>query len=351
MCHVSYADKDGWTKPWGPRMIVFQLIKKNPRRENISKKKSTKRASMAASSLSQIKTKVVDVCAAYNETDLETFMRMTFPPHWESLIPRILETGAIYEETSKFAPRWSPIPFTRRFGSAGKETSLKSIIFRVHDCLHQLWGLPIPKIGDDEKKNEKERISFKKMWMCAEMTVLTIIEFFYTQWLYDTQPYLREFLEKRNTLLFKHTTQLSNASMEETAIVLHQMLYEACDDIDKLSLWIRENEYAMIFYKDFSEMFRQDRKNIDCNWVLLMQQEDKKYLQNVPHQTYDKDLDGLQLTLWMIKHFNIMLGTGHDIDVGLMKYNQSRRQSVNLPDTWNDGIMPGEPSPYAGQQQ
>ncbi len=112
-----------------------------------------------------------------------------------------------------FAPGWSFIPKTVRYSKTAneEETYFKSMIFRVHDFMHQLWGLPIPGNFDDDK----ERQYFKRMWMCAEISVLTVVEFFYCQWLFDTQPHLRHFLIARNTLLFKRTTDLCNKTMEQ----------------------------------------------------------------------------------------------------------------------------------------
>lgn len=296
------------------------------------------------SSLSDIERQHVDIEASYNETDLERFMRITFPRQWAPLIARILETGAVYEETSKFAPKWSTVPFMERKGSTDTETQLKSVLFRVHDCLHQLWGLPIP-----EKFDEDDRREFKKMWMCAEVAVFTISEFFYAQWLYDTQPYLRDYLEKRNTLLFKNAPQMRNLSIRDTMMMvdhlLHQCQKKQFDAETRYSLlpdWVKKNKHAMIFVEDFSAMLRQDRVNIDCNWALLLQQKDKSYLQHIPNQSYSRQLEGLQLTLWMADNFENQLNTGLEVDRELAMFNQERRRKVNLPDGWNEGKMPDE---------
>lgn len=288
-----------------------------------------------------METKYVDVEAAYNATDLAQFMDITFPPEWGSLKSRILETGAVLSDEAMFAPKWSPIPVTQRIGDATAETHMKSMIFRVHDCIHQIWGLPVPQSYDEPSRRE-----FKKMWMCAEMSVLTITEFFYTQWLYDTQPHLRSLLEKRNTLLFKNSTRLRYLSMKDTAVVLDQVLHQVQskkipDDVRPTLLphWVRENTHAMIFVEDFGAMFRQDRVNIDCNWELLRRQTDRAYLAKLPNQTYSTKMDGLQLTVWMIGYFETLLGSGEDVDVELMMFNRRRREGVNLPARWNEGVI------------
>lgn len=52
--------------------------------------------------------KIVDPTAAFHCKDLETSMRMVFPDEWDTIIARILETGAYFHE--KFAPRWTVFP-------------------------------------------------------------------------------------------------------------------------------------------------------------------------------------------------------------------------------------------------
>lgn len=94
--------------------------------------------------------KKINLKQAFECTDLQQFLYMVFPDEWTPLTARIIESGAVYQDTDKFAPRWSTIPFTIRKGQSPTETYLKSIIFRVHDCLHQLWGLPTPKNFDEE---------------------------------------------------------------------------------------------------------------------------------------------------------------------------------------------------------
>lgn len=151
---------------------------------------------------------VVDIEKAFHARDVAEFMALVFPPHWKAIRARIIETGVQFtdNEQEKFALGWSPIPLTMRYSKRGveRETWFKSVIFRVHDVLHQLFSLFVPSDWSDEE----ELSSLKRMWMCAEVTVLTLTEFVYCQWLFDTQPHLREFLEHRNTLVFKNSTQL-----------------------------------------------------------------------------------------------------------------------------------------------
>ena len=264
---------------------------------------------------------------AFNSTDLKEFIYEVFPDEWSPICARIIESGAEFGETDKFAPRWSPIPFTIRKSKTGDliETYLKSIIFRVHDCIHQLWGLPTPSIFDEDNK-----YMFKRMWMCAEVATLTITEFIYCEWLYNTQEKLRPLLENRNTLLFKWTTELKNKTPVQLGARLDQLLHKKIRP-----KWTRDNEYACIFLDDYVPMLEQDRKNIDWNWDLLVKQDDKSYLKELPNQRYSRKLDGLELTQWMVSDFYHLMETDEVIDIALSEFNKKRRTNVNLPNNWN----------------
>lgn len=271
---------------------------------------------------------LIDLEKAYHTRDLYEFLTLVFPVEWTPIVARIIESGAEYRETDKFAPRWSSIPFTQRVSKRGdvNESYFKSIIFRVHDCLHQLWGLPIPDAAFDEDAYYQ----FKRMWMCAEVSVLTLTEFVYCQWMYDTQPHLRQYLEHRNTLLFKNTTELKHKSPVQLAARLDQLLHKKI-----VPKWVRDNVHAREFVADYVPMLQEDRVNIDHNWALLKAQKDKGYLAQLPNQRYSKALDGLELTQWMVTDFYHLLNTDAEVDEALAAFNRERRRHVNLPDTWN----------------
>jgi hypothetical protein len=268
----------------------------------------------------------VDPVAAIAEETLQGFLKLAFPKEWTPLVARIIESGAEYGDAAlAFAPRWTPVPRTERYGRTAEETAFKSMIFRVHDCLHQLWGLPVPRNYTDEV----ERAHFKRMWMCAEVAVLTLTEFFYCAWLYDTQPHLRAMLEHRNTLAFKRTTRLNGMSKAQTATLLDDIIHKGI-----VPAWVCENKYGRIFLADYGPMLAQDRVNIDHNWALL--QRTKLDLSTLPNQRYSCRLDGLELTLWMIADFEHLLDTDDEVDVALACFNAKRRSASHLPATWNE---------------
>jgi hypothetical protein len=283
-------------------------------------------------------TRQINLRAAFEARDLRTFLAEVFPDEWQPVAARIVESGATFGPTDKFAPRWSPIPPTVRRGATDEETWLKSTIFRVHDCLHQLWGLPKPRlfgVDDDAKIGvaDAERYYFKRVWMCTEVAVLTITEFFYCQWLYDTQPALRPLLTKRNTLLFKRTSPLHAKTLRETAGRLDELLHKRTRPS-----WVRNNVYAVRFVEDYVPMLAQDRTNIDHNWALLCAQHARGevgYLDDLPNQRYGRELDGRELTEWLVDDFAHLLNTDAGIDQSLARFNAQRRANVNLPDTWN----------------
>lgn len=276
---------------------------------------------------------VVDLKRAFESRNVAEFMDLVFPSSWGGIKARILETGVMFEEgdpnEEKFALGWSFIRPTMRLSKREneRETWFKSIIFRVHDVLHQLFSLFVPSRWDDEE----ELRHLKRMWMCAEVAVLTLTEFVWCQWLYDTQPHLREFLEHRNTLLFKNTTQLAEKTPKEIASVLDQLLH-----LKARPKWVTENPHGLEFLRDFVPMLQVDRVNIDYNFELLIAQRDKEYLKHMPRPCYGKELDGRELTVWMIKYFELMKNTGDTVDEELATFNRERRSKLNLPDGWNN---------------
>lgn len=277
---------------------------------------------------------VIDLKRAFQTRDVAEFMDLVFPPSWGGIKARIIETGVIFvdendarEKVEKFALGWSFITPTMRMSKRDneRETWFKSIIFRVHDVLHQLFSLFVPKTWDDQELH-----SLKRMWMCAEVAVLTLTEFVYCQWLYDTQEHLREFLEHRNTLLFKNTTQLSGKSPQDIASVLDQLLH-----LKARPKWVTDSDHGLKFLEDFVPMLQEDRINIDHNLRILREQKNKEYLKFMPTPCYGWHLDGRELTVWMIKYFETLLDTGSEVDWMLTSFNQTRRSHINLPDSWN----------------
>ena len=56
--------------------------------------------------------------------------------------------------------------------------------------------------------------------------------------------------------------------------------------------------------------------------------------EGAPFTRYSSNLDGLELTQWMIQDFEHLLGTDDKVDWELAKFNQERRQKIRLPNGW-----------------
>ncbi len=102
-------------------------------------------------------------------------------------------------------------------------------------------------------------------------------------------------------------------------------------------LWVRENEHAMKFCDDFVPMLQEDRDNIDWNWKILFH-EKESFFKNLPNQRYSNELDGLELTAFMIDDFYHLLNTDSEIDKGLMNFNKNRRSKIHIPKDWNNPL-------------
>jgi hypothetical protein len=260
---------------------------------------------------------------ASKTNNLEEFISLVFPESWDGVGAAILETGAeIVSYECSWAPRWSPIPMTIRIGNSELETATKSVIFRVHDALHQLWGLP-----DSGNFSEDDFYYYKRAQMCGEVAVLTLTEFKFCMSLYIRFPEIRSLLLSRNALPLIIDGPLHDKTIEELAIRLDGLLHKKI-----FPRWARENKYAAAFIKDYVPMLEKDREQVDINWNLMKEINWKPH--NAPFVRYGRNLDGLELTTWMIKDFEHLLKSSAKVDYALRNFNINRRRRIILPDGW-----------------
>jgi len=274
--------------------------------------------------------KLRKVLGAYDVFAIEDFLELALPPEWSGIRARILETGATMSpEPCRWAPRWSQIPPTKRVGRCDDESRMRSVIFRVHDCLHQLWGLPHP--GDLNSAGDYQY--YKRAQMCGEVTVLTLCEFVYAKWLYDSFSELGAWIEGRcavrmldKALKGKTTTQVAHR--------LDEFLHKK-----RIARWVREDEHASAFAEYYTPMLQRDRENIDACWAAMQAEPmwPAEYLRNAPKARFADTLNGSELIAWMIADFEHLLWTSAEPDWALVNWNRARRSKIKLPTAW-----PGE---------
>lgn len=254
--------------------------------------------------------------------DIEVFLQLALPPEWAGIGARILESGAEFSPTPcSWAPRWSPIPLTVRRGRNDLETAAKSVIYRVHDALHQLWGLPHPG-----SFSEDDRYYFKRVQMCGEVAVLTLTEFVYVSRLAEAYPELQALLHSRNALPLLRSV-LRGADAHRIAARLDGLLHRGIRPA-----WVRNDPVATAFADDYIPMLEADRAQVDVNWNLMRDAQWTPH--NAPRAAFGRNLDGLELTLWMIDDFNHHLCSQDEVDVALMHFNRQRRRALKLPEGW-----------------
>lgn len=167
---------------------------------------------------------------------------------------------------------------------------MKSVIFRVHDFLHQLWGLPHP-----ENFSEEEFYYFKRAQMCGEMAVLTLTEFVYCKWLYSAYPEASRFLLERNALQMLQGP-LAGKSTLEIALRLDELLHKKIRP-----RWVREHRYSMAFCDDYVPMLGKrssaDRPELGSNAGSRLESRDgaKSALRPKPHRSGTHHLDDQRL--------------------------------------------------------
>jgi len=259
---------------------------------------------------------------ASESRDLEEFLNLAFPSDWGGIAARIVETGAeMSVEKCGWAPRWSKIPPTVRKGSASIETAAKSVIFRVHDCLHQLWGLPHPG-----SFSEDDFYYYKRAQMCGEVAVLTLTEFVYCDYLRRQYPELAPLIWSRNAIPLLEGP-MAGKSTEQVAMRLDDLLHKK-----SRPKWVRENPIALAFVEDYVPMLERDREQIDLNWAAMKA---ANWLpEGAPKAKFGPSLDGLELTVWMIRDFEHLISSSPDIDRALAAFNRERRARLVLPPGW-----------------
>jgi hypothetical protein len=264
--------------------------------------------------------------------DLPTFLRLAFPPEWAGIAARIVETGAeLADGPCPWAPRWSKIPPTVRRGADDLETAVKSVIYRVHDCLHQLWGLPHPGAFTDDDASY-----YKRAQMCGEVAVLTLTELVYCDGLRRRFPALEPMIRRRNATplldgprlpLQGRSGPLAGKSVEQIAMRLDDLLHK-----QRRPRWVREDPVAMAFCDDYVPMLAEDRRQIDCNWAAMRAAGWTP--EDAPKARFGRSLDGLELTVWMIRDFEHLLSSSTDVDQALAAFNRERRARIVLPPGW-----------------
>lgn len=262
--------------------------------------------------------------SAFNTRNVEEFISLVFPSEWAGVGARIIETGVEFSDSKgPWAARWTSIPPTVKKGNNNFETHVKSIFFRLHDCLHQLFGIPVPESFSDD-----EFYSFKRSVMCSEIAVLTLTEFLFGKWLYDNLDEAKELIESRNAIPML-MGPLAGKSILEIAMRMDGLLHKGA-----YPKWVREHDPSVRFCEDYVPMLQNDRDDLDHQWE-VMKSNNWTPGSNTMNIRYDKNLDGLELTAFMIKEFLHQCRTSPHIDRPLVEFNRSRRALIKLPDNWH----------------
>lgn len=261
--------------------------------------------------------------------DIEQFIFNVLPCSWNGIAARIVESGAEFTtHPVKWAPRWSKIPMTIRAGATPFETHVKSCIYRIHDCIHQLWGLPTPT----NLFTEEDRYNFKRAGMCGEVAVLTLTEFVFVRELFELYPHMQEILNKRKALKILREGGLEGKTPLEIALRLDGLLHKKIRPF-----WVRMSKSATDFCDDYVPMLEADRVSLDHHWDALKEDSytSKYNLDSAPNSRYSNNLDGLELTTWMIEDFFHLKQTDDAIDRALQEFNRERRSLIVLPENWD----------------
>lgn len=162
--------------------------------------------------------------------------------------------------------------------------------------------------------------------MCGEVAVLTLTEFVFCEYLYENFENLRSLLWSRNAIpMLKGPLQ--GKSTLQIALRMDDILHKK-----RRPKWVRDSDVATAFTNDYVPMLQGDREDIDHNWRVMKA---ANWLpQTAPNARYGRDLDGLELTSWMIADFYHLMETDAIVDSGLRDFNRARRNQIVLPKGW-----------------
>ena len=163
--------------------------------------------------------------------------------------------------------------------------------------------------------------------MCGEVAVLTLTEFTFCEYLYNTFAEVRPLIRGRNAIPLLHEYPLQGRSPVQLAMRLDGLLHKKIRP-----QWVRTSPVATLFVDDYVPMLEADRQNLDRHWAAMKQAQ--WIPEQAPNSRYGRDLDGLELTIWMINDFFHLMDTDSHIDRGLREFNRQRRQTIVLPEGW-----------------
>lgn len=270
---------------------------------------------------------LVDWLRAADATTIEAFLDLAFPAEWDGIRARILESGATFSSNpGRWAPGWTPIPFTVRIGRTDDESRMRSIFYRVHDCLHQLWGLPHPH----DLTEASARRSFKRAVMCGEVAVLTLTEFVFAAHVHARFPELREWIDGRCAVPLMHTL-LRGKTPTQVALRLDEILHKQF-----IGAWAQNSEPATAFATYYTPMLAEDRARVDvCIGAMAADPlATATLLETAPRARFGDRMNGMELTAWMIADFEHQLTTSPAPDQALVDFNRDRRSRLVLPAQW-----------------
>lgn len=267
------------------------------------------------------------ISKAANSKNIVEFLNLIFPPEWDSIKARIIESGVVIHENDncKWMPRLSPLPFTvKTWGATEFQNNVSSIMYRIHDCIHQLWGMPLPT------KNITVSLSdYKKAQMCGEVVVLMLTEIYFGKYLWENgDDEMKEFLKLRDAVPMYYSC-LKDKTMEEILLRFDGIFHHG-----HRPSWIYNNKNALEFVNYYDKMLQTDRENIDFNYNSIIDSMWELPEYAMSPVTYSNDLDGTELTLWMLRDFQQLKNSSPYVDTDLMEFNRKRRKDITLPTDW-----------------
>jgi hypothetical protein len=271
-----------------------------------------------------------DFKKAYNTKDVFEFCNIIMP-EWRGVVTKILENGTEFNsfEKSDWLPGWSSISLSKRLSKINviDDMIFKSVVYRFHDIIHNLWIFPNLKIS-----NVEDELLYKKIQMAGEVTTLVITEFFWLCNLFDKieSDKYKQYIEKRNAYKI-YGKEIKNISIHEIGDYVSLMVGEG----SKKDAF--KNTLSEDFADDYYRMLENDRVMIDKNIKIIKKQNWTPANDNfyVP-QKFMYDISEKDLVRFMLSEFmDLYENPKHNFNYANRNENLVRRRNMNkFPSGW-----------------
>lgn len=188
---------------------------------------------------------------AFHTQDVNKFVEIMTPKEWVNLVPVFKSLNLKFEKDCGWIPGLTNIPLTTRGSDADFPNKvIRSVMFRYHDVLHNLWGQPT------------EKSTYVDVQIAGEFVVLVLSECWHGKLMYESScAEVKEILECKEAIKL-HDSFLVGKTKKQTALELESIFFHGAE-------FTTTCKYTNKFINYFRPMLLQDFENSTSNLKLF----------------------------------------------------------------------------------